>query len=81
MALDDDNVHYQNAELLANELIKYKKGVLYAVPNRSHSIREENAYPHVDVYRFFKKKLPSWRKIILNTKLLNLVQLGLERMF
>ena len=44
----DDNVHYQNAEMLANELIKHKK-VFYMLsyPNRSHGIREDNAYPHV----------------------------------
>ena len=44
----DDNVHYQNAEMLANELIKYKK-VFYMIsyPNRSHGIREDDAYPHV----------------------------------
>ena len=44
----DDNVHYQNAEMLANELIKHKK-VFYMMsyPNRSHGIREDDAYPHV----------------------------------
>ena len=44
----DDNVHYQNAEMLANELIKHKK-VFYMLsyPNRSHGIREDGAYPHV----------------------------------
>ena len=44
----DDNVHYQNAEMLANELIKHKK-VFYMLsyPNRSHGIREDDAYPHV----------------------------------
>ena len=44
----DDNVHYQNAELLINELIKHKKVFYFmSYPNRSHGIREENAYPHV----------------------------------
>ena len=44
----DDNVHYQNAEMLANELIKHKK-IFYMLsyPNRSHGIREDGAYPHV----------------------------------
>ena len=37
----DDNVHYSNAELLVNELIKYNKQFQYmAYPNRSHSISE-----------------------------------------
>ncbi len=37
----DDNVHYQNAEMLLNELIKYNKSFRFmAYPNRSHSIRE-----------------------------------------
>ena len=57
----DDNVHYQNAELLANELIKHKK-VFYMVPypNRSHSIREDNAYPHLTLMftDFLRKNCP-----------------------
>lgn len=37
----DDNVHYQNAELLLNELIKHNKQFQFMpYPNRSHSIRE-----------------------------------------
>ena len=37
----DDNVHYQNAELLINELIKEgKQFSLMSYPNRSHSISE-----------------------------------------
>ncbi|MFD1316459.1 S9 family peptidase [Namhaeicola litoreus] len=37
----DDNVHYQNAELLLNELIKYNKQFQFMpYPNRSHGIRE-----------------------------------------
>ena len=37
----DDNVHYQNAELLINELVKYNKQFqLMAYPNRTHSISE-----------------------------------------
>ncbi|MFM9825349.1 DPP IV N-terminal domain-containing protein, partial [Flavobacterium sp.] len=35
----DDNVHYQNAELLINELVKYNKQFqIMPYPNRSHSI-------------------------------------------
>ncbi|MGR3810411.1 S9 family peptidase [Jiulongibacter sp. NS-SX5] len=37
----DDNVHYQNAEMLLNELIKYNKQFQFmAYPNRSHGIWE-----------------------------------------
>ena len=37
----DDNVHYQNAELLINELVKYNKQFQFmAYPNRTHSMRE-----------------------------------------
>lgn len=37
----DDNVHYNNAELLVNELIKYNKIFQFMpYPNRSHSISE-----------------------------------------
>lgn len=37
----DDNVHYQNAELLINELIKQNKSfTMMAYPNRSHGIYE-----------------------------------------
>ncbi|MDQ2720121.1 MAG: S9 family peptidase [Bacteroidota bacterium] len=37
----DDNVHYQNAEMLLNELIKYNKTFQFMpYPNRSHGIFE-----------------------------------------
>jgi dipeptidyl-peptidase 4 len=37
----DDNVHYQNAERLVNELVKYNKQFQYmAYPNRTHGIYE-----------------------------------------
>jgi dipeptidyl-peptidase 4 len=37
----DDNVHYNNAEMLINELIKYNKQFQFmAYPNRTHSISE-----------------------------------------
>lgn len=37
----DDNVHYKNAEVLINELVKYDKMFdLMIYPNRSHSIHE-----------------------------------------
>ncbi|MDR6844363.1 DPP IV N-terminal domain-containing protein [Flavobacterium granuli] len=37
----DDNVHYQNAEMLVNELVKYNKQFQFMpYPNRTHSISE-----------------------------------------
>lgn len=37
----DDNVHYDNAEMLLNEMIKYNKQFQFmSYPNRTHSIRE-----------------------------------------
>jgi dipeptidyl-peptidase 4 len=37
----DDNVHYQNAEMLVNELVKYNKQFQFMpYPNRSHGIYE-----------------------------------------
>ena len=37
----DDNVHYQNSELLINELVKYNKNFQFmSYPNRTHSLRE-----------------------------------------
>ncbi len=45
----DDNVHYQSAELLINELVKHKKMFdLMSYPGRSHGLREGvNTYPHL----------------------------------
>ncbi|NIG56211.1 DPP IV N-terminal domain-containing protein [Chitinophaga sp. Cy-1792] len=37
----DDNVHYQNAEMMLNELIRYNKQIQFmSYPNRTHSISE-----------------------------------------
>ncbi|MGZ3871484.1 MAG: S9 family peptidase [Mucilaginibacter sp.] len=37
----DDNVHYKNAEMLINELVKYNRQFqLMSYPNRTHSINE-----------------------------------------
>jgi dipeptidyl-peptidase-4 len=37
----DDNVHYNNADMLFNELIKYNKQFqMMSYPNRTHSISE-----------------------------------------
>ncbi len=55
----DDNVHYQNAELLINELIKHNKQFsLMAYPNRSHSISEgEGTQEHLaTLYTNFLKQ-------------------------
>jgi len=45
----DDNVHYQNAEALINELIKHNKMFqVMPYPNRSHGIYEgENTTRHL----------------------------------
>ena len=45
----DDNVHYQSAELLINELIaRDKQFKMMSYPNRSHSINEgENTRKHL----------------------------------
>lgn len=45
----DDNVHYQNAEMLINELIRHNKLFdLMIYPNRSHGIREgDNTTRHL----------------------------------
>ncbi len=45
----DDNVHYQNTELLINELVKYgKQFQMMSYPNRTHSISEgEGTFQHL----------------------------------
>ena len=45
----DDNVHYQNAELLKNELVKHNKQFQFMpYPNRSHGMREgEGTFKHL----------------------------------
>jgi len=45
----DDNVHYQNAEMLLNELIKHNKQFQFMpYPNRSHGLREgEGTFRHL----------------------------------
>jgi dipeptidyl-peptidase 4 len=54
----DDNVHFQNAEMLINELVKHKKQFQYmAYPNRSHSMQEgEGTIEHLaNLYTTFLK--------------------------
>lgn len=59
----DDNVHYQNSEMLINELIKYNKIFTFmSYPNRSHGIYEgENTSRHLREYLtwYLKNNLPS----------------------
>lgn len=55
----DDNVHYQNAELLLNELIKENKVFQFmAYPNRTHNINEgEGTTAHLKrMYTTYLKK-------------------------
>jgi dipeptidyl-peptidase-4 len=58
----DDNVHYQNAEMLLNELIRHnKKFQFMPYPNRTHGIYEgEGTLSHlVTLYtRFLKENCP-----------------------
>lgn len=58
----DDNVHYNNAEQMINELIKYNKTFqLMSYPNRSHSISEgAGTTPHLrsTFTKFLKENCP-----------------------
>ncbi|MGV3547195.1 MAG: DPP IV N-terminal domain-containing protein [Pedobacter sp.] len=58
----DDNVHYQNAEMLINELVKHKKTFqLMSYPNRTHSISEgEGTSEHLALTftKFLKENCP-----------------------
>ncbi|MXO04929.1 DPP IV N-terminal domain-containing protein [Flavobacterium sp. HBTb2-11-1] len=62
----DDNVHYKNAEVLINELVKYDKMFdLMIYPNRSHSIDEgEGTSQHLmDTFvRYTEKNCPPGAK-------------------
>ena len=59
----DDNVHYQNCEVLVNELIKHNKQFsMMSYPGRSHSIKEgENTKRHLYelLTRYLKENLPA----------------------
>ena len=58
----DDNVHYANAEMLINELVKYNKQFqLMSYPNRTHSISEgEGTTRHLSTLytQFLKQYCP-----------------------
>ena len=62
----DDNVHFNNAEMLVNELIKYNKQFQYmAYPNRSHGISEgEGTTEHLSTLytEYLKKHCPPGAK-------------------
>ena len=58
----DDNVHYQNAEMLINELIRHGKLFqMMAYPNRTHSINEgegTSAHLRATYTRFLQQYCP-----------------------
>jgi len=58
----DDNVHYNNADMLVNELVKYNKQFQFmAYPNRTHSISEgEGTLEHLSTLftEYLKKYCP-----------------------
>lgn len=58
----DDNVHYANAEMLINELVKYNKQFQFmAYPNRTHGISEgEGTTLHLSTLytEFLRKHVP-----------------------
>jgi dipeptidyl-peptidase-4 len=58
----DDNVHYNNAEMLLNELIKHNKQFQFMpYPNRTHSISEgEGTFNHLSTLytEFLRKNCP-----------------------
>ena len=59
----DDNVHYQNIEVLINELIKHNKEFqMMSYPNRSHGIYEgKNTRRHLYTLltNYILKNVPS----------------------
>jgi dipeptidyl-peptidase-4 len=62
----DDNVHFGNAEMLINELIRYNKTFQYmAYPNRTHNLNEgEGTWEHLQgLYtRYLKEHCPGGPK-------------------
>ncbi len=58
----DDNVHYNNAEMLVNELIKYNRQFQFMpYPNRTHSISEgEGTFKHLSTLytEYLRKNCP-----------------------
>lgn len=68
----DDNVHYNNAEMLINELVKYNKQFQFmAYPNRTHSISEgEGTFEHLSTLytNYMKQFCPPGGKSIIKKK-------------
>ncbi|HEV7348593.1 S9 family peptidase [Telluribacter sp.] len=64
----DDNVHYQNAEILINELVKHNKQFQFMpYPNRTHAIREgEGTSLHLNTLftKFLKEHCPPGGRLI-----------------
>jgi dipeptidyl-peptidase-4 len=61
----DDNVHYQNAEMLINELIRNQKVFqMMSYPNRTHSISEGSGTPEQNLHQIPTAVLSSGRKIV-----------------
>ena len=62
----DDNVHYANAEMLLNELVKYNKQFQFmAYPNRTHGISEgEGTFEHLSTLYsdYLRKNCPGGGK-------------------
>lgn len=62
----DDNVHFNNAEMLLNELIKYNKQFQFMeYPNRTHSISEGEGttlHLHTLYTNFLKQYCPPGAK-------------------
>jgi dipeptidyl-peptidase 4 len=62
----DDNVHYQNAEMLVNELVKHNRQFqFFAYPNRSHSMQEgEGTFEHLATLytKFLQENCPAGGK-------------------
>jgi dipeptidyl-peptidase-4 len=58
----DHNVHYQHAEMLANELVKHNKAfTMVSYPNRDHGLGEAPNTPlhrHETMTRYLKENLP-----------------------
>ncbi|MEM8568349.1 MAG: DPP IV N-terminal domain-containing protein [Bacteroidota bacterium] len=59
----DDNVHYQNTEMLINELIlQNKQFEMMAYPNRSHGIyegRNTRRHLYMKIFNFFLENVPN----------------------
>jgi dipeptidyl-peptidase-4 len=67
----DDNVHYQNSEILQNELIKHNKYFnIMPYPNRSHGIFEgENTSNHLRMLftRYLRDHCPPGGRTVIST--------------